>query len=107
MLGCLEQMRKTTNEFLCLEKDLVTFLNLPDKSSFDLNQDFIWLQEARGQIQAMFKENAVAPHALLDQYKKYEYILNVSKTRLIKDLFNKPITEENLKEKADYEEISA
>ena len=99
-------MRKTTNEFLCLEKDLVTFLNLPDKPSFELNQDFPWLQEARSQIQAMFKENSLAPHALLDQYKKYEYILNVSKTRLIKDLFNKPITEENLKEKADYDEIA-
>ena len=50
MLGCLEQMRITTNEFLCLEKDLVTFLNLPDKSSFELNKEFPWLEEARSQI---------------------------------------------------------
>lgn len=107
MLGCLEQMRKTTNDFLCLEKDLVTFLNLPDKPSFELNQDFPWLQQARAQIQAMFKENQVAPHALLEQYKKYEYILNVDKKRLIKELFNKPITEENDKEKASFEEIAA
>ena len=54
----------------------------------------------------MFKENQVAPHALLDQYKKYEYILNVDKKKLIKDLFNKPITEDNEKEKADYAEIA-
>ena len=48
----------------------------------------------------------MAPHALLDQYKKYEYILNVDKKKLIKDLFNKPITEDNEKEKADYAEIA-
>jgi len=40
-------MRKTTNEFLCLEKDLVTFLNLPDKSSFELVNDFVWIQDAK------------------------------------------------------------
>ena len=43
MIDCLEQMRKTTNEFLRLEKDLVTFLNLPDRSSFDLSPDFVWI----------------------------------------------------------------
>ena len=99
-------MRKTTNEFLCLEKDLVTFLNLPDRSSFELTTDFPWLKEARTQIQEMFKENQVAPHALLEEYKKYEYILNVDKKKLIKELFNKPITEDNPKEKADYAEIA-
>jgi len=102
MLDCLEQMRTTTNEFLCLEKDLVTFLNLPKKSSFELNNEFPWLVKARAQIQLMFKENQVAPQALLDQYKVYEYILNVDKKRLIKDLFHVPITEENLNEKAPF-----
>ena len=106
MLGCLEQMRKTTNEFLCLEKDLVTFLNLPDRSSFELTSDFVWIKDAQAQIKEMFKENQQAPHALLEQYKKYEYILNVDKKKLIKDLFNKPITEDNPKEKADYAEIA-
>lgn len=50
MLDCLEMMRKTTNEFLCLEKDLVTFLNLEKKSSFELTADFPWLIEARAKI---------------------------------------------------------
>jgi hypothetical protein len=50
-------MRKTTNEFLCLEKDLVTFLNLPDRSSFELTSDFVWIKEAQAQIKEMFKEN--------------------------------------------------
>ena len=99
-------MRSTTNEFLCLEKDLVTFLNLEDRSSFELPSDFKWLQAARAQIQAMFKENQVAPTALLEQYKKYEYILNVDKKRFIRDLFKRPITEENTEEKASYDEIA-
>ena len=99
-------MRKTTNDFLCLEKDLVTFLNLPDRSSFELNAEFPWLKEARAQIKEIFNENQVAPQALLEQYKKYEYILNVDKKKLIKELFNKPITEDNDKEKADYAEIA-
>ena len=47
MIDCLEQMRRTTNEFLCLEKDLVTFLNLEDKSSFELSPDFVWINEAK------------------------------------------------------------
>lgn len=50
MIDCLEQMRKTTNEFVCLEKDLVTFLNLPEKSSFELNPDFVWIQNAKAEI---------------------------------------------------------
>lgn len=107
MIDQLEQMRKITNEFQCLEKDLVTFLNLPDKSSFELSADFIWIQNAKAEIQQMFKENVIAPTELLDQYKKYEYILNVDKKRLLKDLFNRPITEENTEEKASFEEIAA
>ena len=99
-------MRNTTNQFLCLEKDLVTFLNLEDRPSFELSQEFIWLKEARSQIQAMFKENQVAPTDLINQYKKYEYVLNVDKKRMIKDLFNRPITEENTNKKATFEEIS-
>ena len=47
VLDCLEKMRTTTNEFGQLEKDLVTFLNLPQKSSFELPSDFKWLVEAR------------------------------------------------------------
>ena len=107
MLNCLEQMRGTTNDFLCLEKDLVTFLNLRDKSSFELSPDFPWLQEARSQIQAMFKENQVGPQALLDQYKKYEYILNVDKKKLKKELFEMAITEENTSTKASFAELAA
>jgi hypothetical protein len=105
MIDCLEQMRKTTNEFLCLEKDLVTFLNLPDKSSFELSPEFVWINDAKQQIKTMFAENQIAPTELLDQYKKYEYILNVSKTKLINNLFKK-VNEDGKESKATFEEIS-
>lgn len=107
MIDCLEQMRKTTNEFLCLEKDLVTFLNLPDKSSFDLNPDFVWIQEAKAQIQSMFSDNQVAPNELLDKYKKYEYILNIKPDRLKREMFPKAKEGETvITAKASYDEIS-
>ncbi len=35
----------------------------------------------------MFTENIVGPSALLDKYKQYEYILNVDRKVLIKELF--------------------
>jgi hypothetical protein len=35
----------------------------------------------------MVNENVVGPNQLLEQFKKYEYILNVDKKALIKELF--------------------
>lgn len=35
----------------------------------------------------MISENIDAPNALLDEYKKYEYIINVDKKKLVDDLF--------------------
>jgi hypothetical protein len=38
----------------------------------------------------MLKENMIAPCALLDQYKKFEFVLNVDRKELIDSLFNVP-----------------
>lgn len=35
----------------------------------------------------MLEENSGAPRALLEKYQKYEYICNVSKSKLKKELF--------------------
>jgi hypothetical protein len=35
----------------------------------------------------MFNENIVGPLELLEKYKQYEYILNVDKKALVKELF--------------------
>ena len=55
----------------------------------------------------MFKENQVAPFELLEQYKKYEYILNIDKRSLIKDLFNRTTDEGSSEVKAHFNEIAA
>jgi hypothetical protein len=36
----------------------------------------------------MFEENIVGPLELLNKYKQYEYILNVDKKQLVKELLN-------------------
>jgi len=45
------------------------------------------------------------PIEVLNQYKKYEYLLNIDRKQLINDLLNKPITEENKESKASMQEI--
>jgi len=42
--------------------------------------------EAVTTIEAMIEENIKGPLTLLEQYKKYEYILNVDKKALLKEL---------------------
>lgn len=48
----------------------------------------------------------MAPIELLDKYKKYEYIMNVDKKKLIKDLFNRVEEEGAAETKAPYEDIA-
>ena len=38
-------------------------------------------------IEGMFAENILGPLELLEKYKQYEYILNVDRKNLIKELF--------------------
>lgn len=38
----------------------------------------------------MVKENMISPTALLDQYKKFEFVLNIDSKELIESLFNVP-----------------
>jgi hypothetical protein len=35
----------------------------------------------------MFQENIVGPNELLAKYKQYEYVLNVDRKTLVKELF--------------------
>lgn len=54
----------------------------------------------------MFEENIQEPLAILDQFKQYEYLLNVDKKELIENLFdNKKAVEEGGNKKADISEI--
>jgi hypothetical protein len=53
----------------------------------------------------IINNNIVAPTQLLEQYKKFEPLINTDKKSLIKALFKKEKTEENDSAKAPYEEI--
>jgi hypothetical protein len=50
--------------------------------------NFPWCTDAIQQIRAMFEENIKEPMEILEQFKKYEYLLNVDKKELVESLFN-------------------
>jgi dynein heavy chain len=101
----LEKMRQCTNGFFGLENDLVAFLEIEGKAAFNLSQDFTWLHDATQQLNTIINTNIVAPGQLLDQYKKFEPVINTDKKKLVQLLFKKKITEENTNPKATFEEI--
>lgn len=55
--------------------------------NFPLNEEFPWILKAKEGIDEMFQENIKGPYELLQKYKLYEYILNVDKKALVKELF--------------------
>ena len=105
LVNQVELMRTTTNGFLSLEKDLVTFLNLEERASFYLEPEFPWLVNAREKIERIYEENIVEPEALLAKYKKFEFVLNVDKKALINNLFKREGDTARGENKAPYEEI--
>ena len=54
-----------------------------EKPSFKLTdefpEDYQWIVDAKAQLATMIDENVIDPEALLEKYKKYEYVLNVNK----------------------------
>ena len=103
-------MQDINNDFASLEKDLVTFLKYDEKPSFKLTEefkeDYQWIVDARDQLTAMIDENVVEPEALLEKYKKYEYILAINKKNFVLNLFPKKTKEEGGDDKKPIEEIS-
>jgi hypothetical protein len=54
----------------------------------------------------MFEENILQPMQILDQYKKFEYLLNIEKKDLVEELFdNKELLETTGNKKADIKTI--
>jgi len=85
--GCLQMIVSSTNKVSNLEDDLMPFLQKEKQPNFPITEDFPWVVDAMKKIDAMFAENIVGPLQLLEKYKQYEYILNVDKKALIKELF--------------------
>ncbi len=76
-----------TNKVCNLEVDLMPFLEKVKQPNFALSEDFPWIVDAKEKIEAMFQENITGPIELLEKYKKFEYILNVDRSALVKELF--------------------
>lgn len=55
--------------------------------NFAIDENFSWIRDANSMIDEIFDENIKKPLKLLETFKQYEYILNVDKKALIKDLF--------------------
>ena len=87
--SALSMIVESTNKVSNLEDDLMPFLQKPEKTAnFAMTEDFEWIIEARDNINMMTEENIVGPLELLNNYKQYEYVLNVDKKSLLKELFN-------------------
>lgn len=85
--NALKSIVTSTNKVINLEDDLMPFLQKEKLPNFPITEDFPWIVDAAAQIDQMFEENIVGPLELLERYKQYEYILNVDRKQLIKELF--------------------
>lgn len=85
--NALSMIVGSTNKVSNLEDDLMPFLKKEKQPNFPMTEEFEWVLDARDKMKQMFDENIVGPIDLLNKYKEYEYILNVDRKQLIKDLF--------------------
>ena len=70
-----------------LESNLMPFLQKEVKPNFKMDHNFPWIQDAIKKLDTMILENVGGPNELFEKYKKYEYLLNVEKSKLINELF--------------------
>ena len=91
----------STNNVNNLESDLMPFLQKEGKANFSIDRDFPWIAEALHKLNTMVDQNLAGPEKLIAEFKKYEYILNVDKNELIKDLFKGPDGKKPLEEIRD------
>lgn len=114
LIGGLQMIIASTNKVFNLEDDLMPFIfkeqekreqmekatlgKKDDKKddtktekaktpNFFLDNRFDWIREANQKIEEIYEENIQGPLKLLEEFKKYEYILNVDKNALAKELF--------------------
>ena len=88
----------SNNEFKTLEAELFRTLKMEERPNFEIprdetelkRKDLYWIIEAKQAISKMVKENMAGPQSLYEEYKKYEFVLNVDTTELIDSLFNVP-----------------
>lgn len=77
----------SSNSVNGLESDLMPFLQKKASPNFPIDHSFPWIADATKNLDTMIDGNVEGPEKLLEEFKKYEYILNVDKKQLIDDLF--------------------
>jgi len=87
VINSMDMIIESTNSVNNLESDLMPFLQKEGFPNFKINREFPWIKDAIISLNDMINNNVDGPQALLEEYKKYEYILNVDKKELIDDLF--------------------
>lgn len=80
-------IQESTNSMNNLESDLMPFLQKKGTPNFEIDKNFPWIRDATDDLESMINDNIGGPNQVLEQYKKYEYVLNVDKKKLIDDLF--------------------
>lgn len=87
VLNSMDMIIKSTNIVNDLESDLMPFLQKEGYPNFKIDHEFPWIKQATTDLKQMMDENIIEPSELLNEYKKHEYILNVSVKEVIDDLF--------------------
>lgn len=100
--SALQMITDSTNSVTDLESDLMKSLMGVSRPNFPIDASFPWVTDAQAKITQMFDENIKEPMEILEQFKKYEYLLNVDKKELVESLFdNKDLLENTGNSKSD------
>ena len=84
----MDMIIKSTNSVNDLESDLIPFIYKKGYPNFAIDHEFPWIKDATEKLSKMIDENIQGPNDLINEYKKFEYVLNVDKKALIDDLFH-------------------
>ena len=102
ILSSMDMIIKSTNQINDLESDLMPFLQKQGHPNFKISNEFPWIKTATSELSSMIDENSPEPSQLLENFKKYEYLMNIDKKEMIDSLFKGG---ENKDTKASLEEI--
>ena len=102
IMNSMEMIIESTNQINDLESDLMPFLQKQGQSNFKIDSNFPWIKEATEKLNSLFTDNSPQPAELLENFKKFEYIMNINKKDMVDSLFKKG---ENKEEKATLAEI--
>jgi dynein heavy chain len=82
-----EWLIETTNSFLILEKDLVPLIDIEKKVAFEISKDLEEIKEGTKKIVDYVSEGFKEPNEILDQFKKYQFLLDKTPKEIIKQYF--------------------